>query len=164
MDKQYRGSCYGCKSNSQEKYQHEHPGGCLHTWEINGTSQAANAPVQWASRDMLNATAHHHVASMAAWIDELERTPYCPILVGTGTAQLQGETKETFTLFLPDIFPNDYQTFWMVYSVKSHVQDTPEAIPAWASFSRAKGPKVMYVGNFIKLRPEEKEAFMPKDL
>ena len=101
---------------------------------------------------------------MSAWIQELEHTPYCPILVGTGTTKVQGELKETFTLYMPDMFPNDFQTFYMVYSVKNYIQDTPDPIPAWASFTRGSGSKVMYAGNIKKLRPEEKEAFMPKGL
>ena len=112
---------------------------------------------------MIQSSAHNTVESMSTWIQELEQTPFCPILVGTGTAKVQGDLKDTFTLYMPDIFPNDYQTFYMIYSVKKYVEDTPDPIPAWASFSRGSGPKVMYVGNLQKLKPQEKEAFVPED-
>ena len=156
-DKGSKMKCVGCQNNSNDAGQHAYPGGC----KFKSMEDEAPTDLSWATRDRVLQQTKPSLGSMQQWIQILEEAQHCPILVSTDTKTVSGEVKETFTLYMPGIFPNQYQTFYSICSVQAYLQETPDALPAWARFSQAPGNKLMYQGNFLKLTPAEKNLYLP---
>lgn len=119
---------------------------------------------RWPTRDEVENLTHPNIDSVANWVDIIEAAHHCPILTGTQEIIFKEKNVVIFTLYHPGLFPNDYQSFYSVACVNSYLENHPGQLPAWAKFTRASLNNTAYQGRFLKLTPEEMEAFLPKNI
>ena len=156
-------TCYGCRVESQLKAHHTYPGGCQYFTNASpegGKDVSEGAETIWPTRMEVEEATHPAIVSLGIWIDILAEQKYCPILLSTQSAVIKDKETQTFTMYFPGVFPNDYQTFFSVASVKFNIENNPNMLPCWAKFSRGSGNA--YDGRFLKLNPMQIKAFCPE--
>ena len=153
--------CYGCRINSKNPNLHSQPGGCTHR-ALKRTEACLDGDPRWPTRDELEELTHPNIDSVANWIKRLESTKYCPILISTQEITVKEKVLLVFTLYYPGFFPNDYQSFYSVACVNSYLDNHHGQLPAWAKLTKGTSQNSAYHGRFLKLTPEEVEAFLPK--
>ena len=153
-------ACHWCKINEQDPRCHSQPGGCSHR-ALKRTEACLDEKPRWPTRDEVEDLTHPNIDAVANWIERLESNKYCPILTSTQKIIVKEKDTVVFTLYYPGFFPNDYQSFYSVACVNSYLDNHHGQLPAWAKLTKGTSQNSAYHGRFLKLTPEEVEAFLP---